>query len=140
MNFGISRNGIISNLSLDGDIITVELRLWGGQPSDVVNAVISLPNTSEVNQELSFSPEEWMQTKIITFNATQAFSEEDLQKLSANLSSNDPNFDAENMRYRISEAGEKSSLSLLQNENSSDQNIMHFDNDWRFGNKQRVNV
>ena len=99
---------IISNLSLDGDIITVELRLWGGQPSDVVNAVISLPNTSEVNQELSFSPEEWMQLKTITFNATQAFSKEDLQKLSANLSSNDPNFDAENMsRYRISEAGEK---------------------------------
>ena len=120
MNFGISRNGIVSNLSQNGDVITVELRLWGGQPSDVVNAVISLPNTSEVNQELSFNPEEWTQTKTITFNAEQAFSEEDLQKLSANLSSNDPNFDAENMRYRVSESGEKSSFIIAQNENSSD--------------------
>ena len=84
------------------------MRLWGGQPSDEVSATVTFPKTNELQQDLSFAPEEWTLTKRVTFSVDESFTSSDLDRLSAQLSSNDPNFNEKYLQYKATGTGEKS--------------------------------
>jgi hypothetical protein len=109
-NFNISRNGVIAEVSEDAQSVTVGLRLWGGQPSDDVTVSINLPDSGETSLQLVFAPGEWHQTKSVTFTKSTNFDEFSLDNFSTTLSSNDLNYDGESLRYKTSNADNKSQI------------------------------
>jgi VCBS repeat-containing protein len=102
-NFNISRNGVIAEISEDAQSITVELHLWGGQPSDDVTVIINLPDSDEDSFQLVFTPNELHQTKSVTFTKSTDFDEDSLGNLSTVLNSNDVNYDGESLIYMVKE-------------------------------------
>ena len=121
MNFGISNGGIVSETIREGNLIHADLKLWGGQPSDTVQVEITLPNTQQIKKDITINPEEWNTIQRVTFNINENFSEDDINKLSAKLTSNDSNFNDKNLQYQTTQAGTKSSFITQKQENPSEQ-------------------
>ena len=126
-NFGIARTGIISAVTETASEVQVTLRLWGGQPSADVDVALTLVNTDETSQTISFAPSEWMNTKTVTFTKSSGFNAANLQNLTAVLSSSDLNFDAETMRFMAEQGGDGSTFIVGQSENAANTGYYAFE-------------
>ena len=127
INFGIARTGVISVVTETASDVQVALRLWGGQPSADVDVALTLFNTNEPNQTVSFAPSEWTSTKTVTFTKSSDFVAANLENLSAVLSSSDLNFDAETMRFKAEQKGDGSTFIVAQSENASNAGYYAFE-------------
>jgi hypothetical protein len=127
INFGVSRNGVISSISETDTEISVDLRIWGGQPSDALDVEISLAGTAEARQNITFQPSEWKNSKSIVFQKSVDFMPEHVQSISAVISSNDVDYAAESLRFKVEASGPKSSFLLGQAQNQANQKYYAFE-------------
>ena len=127
INFGVSRNGIISSISESNTEISVDLRIWGGQPSDALDVEISLAGTIEATQNIIFQPSEWQNSKNIVFQKGSDFLPEYIDNMNAAISSNDVDYAAESLRFKVEASGPKSSFVLGQAQNQANQKYYAFE-------------